>query len=299
MIPPAPNAVGGGNAFQGLGRSDDPGPSRLKEYGYPTYNSSTFNATGENFPPPVIESNSYARYTHTDTPPTASTNATNSPPVSSPTGMQSSFIPTSMLDSPIAPPQNYYVKHDSNNGVDPGSFYDRSPRYKDSGVDFSNASVRSTRPIEDPNAPPPVAVAPIKNARSAVKIKQTKKTPVPARSQQTETSAEEPGTGGTASETQQAETEPDTIQPGKTPLSPLNSALEDVKAGFYPHALSTVDQILKTNPENADAHYLKAIILVYKHDFAIAKNEYQATIKYSHSDQLKERARAGLEKLTR
>jgi len=32
IIPPADDAVGGGNPLQGLGRPDDPGPSRVEDY---------------------------------------------------------------------------------------------------------------------------------------------------------------------------------------------------------------------------------------------------------------------------
>src|ERR1700733_4519774 len=32
MIPPAPDAIGGGNPFQGLGRTDDPGPNRTNSF---------------------------------------------------------------------------------------------------------------------------------------------------------------------------------------------------------------------------------------------------------------------------
>lgn len=67
MLPPAPGAIGGGNPYQGLGRSDDPGPSREREYGFPTYNGSGFNANGmESRPAPTYYSDNYAQYPHPD-----------------------------------------------------------------------------------------------------------------------------------------------------------------------------------------------------------------------------------------
>ena len=80
ILPPAPGAIDGGNPFQGLGRSDDPGASREGQYGFPTYNNSNFNAHGMNDrPAPVRYSDSYAEYPHTDDPPFRSGSGSSSP----------------------------------------------------------------------------------------------------------------------------------------------------------------------------------------------------------------------------
>jgi hypothetical protein len=56
---------------------------------------------------------------------------------------------------------------------------------------------------------------------------------------------------------------------------------------------------LRTDSENANAHYLKAVVLVLSRRFSDARNEYLVTLKYSRSAELTNRARVGLSKLAR
>jgi Flp pilus assembly protein TadD len=81
--------------------------------------------------------------------------------------------------------------------------------------------------------------------------------------------------------------------------SPLGTAVEQIKLGRLPDALTTINGVLRTDNQNANAHYLKAVVSVLSRRFTDARMEYLATLKFSHSAELSERARVGLTKLTR
>jgi hypothetical protein len=81
--------------------------------------------------------------------------------------------------------------------------------------------------------------------------------------------------------------------------SPLGTAVEQIKFGRLPDALLTLNTVLRTDSENANAHYLKAVVLVLSRSFSDARNEYLVTLKYSRSAELTNRARVGLSKLAR
>jgi hypothetical protein len=81
--------------------------------------------------------------------------------------------------------------------------------------------------------------------------------------------------------------------------SPLEKAVEQIKLGRLPDALTTIDEVLRADSANANAHYLKAVVSVLSRRFTDAQAEYLATLKYSHNAELNNRARVGLTKLNR
>jgi hypothetical protein len=401
ILPPAPNAADGGNPFQGLGRSDDPGPSREKQFGFPTYNTSSFNANGmQDSPPPVINSDSYANYRNTDSTNSGTGGGAGSGGSSSQTGnsapnsLPAGFIPTSMLDSPpIVPPTNAQAPappfKEQANAVPnlPSGFAGQGGFGNVLPSDSQNANGNSVRNINmesnfvnnvNTAAPTQTPVPPGSQQASAASSMSNFATLAPqqntsmsapqksqsAKSDQPDSGSKSPfstasifdkdvssgtadssdasgaagtfGTSGSSGSSKSAATgsanraksmsdnasDDDSNSnksklippPPATPLSlgggagtggkaamssPLGAAVEQVRLGRLPDALTTINAVLRTDNENANAHYLKAVVSVLSRRFADARTEYLATLKYSHSAELSNRARIGLTKLTR
>jgi hypothetical protein len=419
-LPPAPNAIDGGNPFQGLGRSDDPGPSREKQYGFPTYNTSGFNANGmQDSPPPVINSDSYANYRNGN-----ATNSTTSggsgsggssgqTGSSAQTGFPAGFIPTSMLDSPpIVPPTNVQAPapqfREQANALPnlPSGFAGQAGFGNVLPADSQNANGNSIRNINmdsnfvnnvntaaptqtpvPPDSQQAVAVGSMSNfatlsSQQPRQSQQNQSMIAPQKSQSATSDQSEgrsnslfsdstasifdkelspgapdssgafgssgasgvsgatgvssrfgmPKTGGngsfTPSKSKSADatdgnnnnnnntSSPQLVAPppatplagsttnagpgGKTALTgSLGTAIEQIKLGRLPDALTTINSVLRSDGENANAHYLKAVASVLSRRFSDARTEYMATLKYSHSAELNNLARVGLTKLTR
>jgi hypothetical protein len=85
-------------------------------------------------------------------------------------------------------------------------------------------------------------------------------------------------------------------QPGG-PSTPLRQALTSINQGNYMQGLLKIDQVLKNNPGNPQAHYLKGVTYMMTHRYHEAESEYQLAIKYSCDPRLKDLARTGLLKL--
>ena len=80
---------------------------------------------------------------------------------------------------------------------------------------------------------------------------------------------------------------------------PLAAAIKDMHEGNYKKSLEAVDAIIKAEPKNAQAYYVKAVANVFMRDFAHARQNYEATLRYTTDEHLTEKARAGLAKLGR
>jgi hypothetical protein len=94
---------------------------------------------------------------------------------------------------------------------------------------------------------------------------------------------------------------------GKPELSPvdkaaqqeLRGALDQLKGGRYQDSVNACDQVLQLRPENAQAHYIKAVALVNLRQFKEAANQYNEVMRLAQpGDKLMDLARVGLAKIS-
>ncbi len=390
ILPASPEAIDGGNPFQGLGRSDDPGPSRERQYGFPSYNNSGFNANGmHDYPAPSFISDSWAAYPHSDgTNSNAGVSSTGSNQSSAGPGAannQSGFIPTSVLDTPSSSNQgglsgaypapqgaggtaNSSVSQQNGNQANPQfapgfagqAGFGSGPSGPGAGAGPGAAPVggngndgnavnagsnagtgvggTGVSRAGAPNGATPAGGfgsastgfgaasqnAQAYNQRSGLPLQGF---PNPDHRERADadkfgkgseilTPLTENGTfdaGPTASFGQNADSPSEPTLPssrdalsfaenadrsGKQIKGSLSSPLDKMKAGRLQDALNDVNQILQSDSGNANAHYLKAVICVLTRNFEAAKREYEQTLKLSHNEQLTDRAKTGLNKLS-
>jgi hypothetical protein len=205
IIPPAPDAIGGGNPFQGLGRSDESAPSRRSQF------ESSSDSSG------------------------------------------SSLLPGSAGSSSSGFPS-------SSSGFPPGSI------------------PGSVNPNVAPDLPPPPSTDPIDLQRE----KEEKEKELDAQKKAEEKARQNAARPASAA----ADT-------------PLKKALLQLQLRNYDKSLTLLDEIITTNPKNAEAHYLKAVIFVLTRKYDAAANEYRLVLKNDPSPTLSQKARTGLTKLAR
>ncbi len=80
--------------------------------------------------------------------------------------------------------------------------------------------------------------------------------------------------------------------------TPLKKALLALHLHNYEQSMAELDNIVEANPKNAEAHYLKAVILVLTRKYEAAAEEYHLVLKSAPSPTLSRRARIGLSKLS-
>jgi hypothetical protein len=91
-----------------------------------------------------------------------------------------------------------------------------------------------------------------------------------------------------------------TNQAGKTrEANQLAMALKEMNGGNYKKCLETLDSIIKVEPKNAQAYYVKAVTNVLMRDFAHARQNYEMTLRYTSDEKLIAKTKAGLLKLGR
>lgn len=83
------------------------------------------------------------------------------------------------------------------------------------------------------------------------------------------------------------------------PDSPLRRALTFLHQRHYEESLAELSKVLANSPNNAQAHYLKAVILVELRRYAAAQEEYKQTIKSDPDSGVAKLAEAGLLKLAK
>jgi Tfp pilus assembly protein PilF len=81
------------------------------------------------------------------------------------------------------------------------------------------------------------------------------------------------------------------------PNAPIRRALAEIRVKNYDLALTGLDEILASSPDNAQAHYLRAIVFVQTRHYAQASKDYQAAIKLSTDVGLSHLCETGLVKL--
>lgn len=81
------------------------------------------------------------------------------------------------------------------------------------------------------------------------------------------------------------------------PLNPLRDAIIYLNAQDYQGCLTSISNYLAKDPNNAEAHYIKAVTLVYLRQYTDAAAEYRQTIALTKDPQLQQKAEEGLKKL--
>lgn len=79
--------------------------------------------------------------------------------------------------------------------------------------------------------------------------------------------------------------------------NPLKDTTLLMSAGQYDQALKEIDKVLAPDKANATAHYLKAVILVYRRQYAHAIAEYNEVQRLAPGSDLARRALEGVKKL--
>ncbi|HEY9682572.1 MAG TPA: tetratricopeptide repeat protein [Oculatellaceae cyanobacterium] len=395
ILPPAPDAIFGGNPFQGLGRSDDPGPSREKQFGYPTYNDSAFNANHmQDQPAPTFYSNSYAMYPHPEEATTGigtgagiapfpvsgpgggtfaneigTTTGSGSPSGSgitasdrlsqgygasvapgtspqpgggglggsggpggtagsggaagvggfgpgsggaNPNGLPEGYVPTSSLDTPTkqtsTPQENGWP---SGNPAGTSTFSNNSTFAPGFGGQAGYGTPLTPDEITQKQAGNPNTAA--RQAFIDANTPQTRSAEAKGNRLLTDLVARRGQSGNNSVGGNEDKKSPYAIPPQpETPLSysgisgksdipgkhPLGEAINDIKGGRLQDAMNHLNEILQNDQDNANAHYLKAVVSVLTRNFDQAKEEYQETLRLSHNGELTRRAQLGLSKLT-
>jgi hypothetical protein len=80
-------------------------------------------------------------------------------------------------------------------------------------------------------------------------------------------------------------------------LNPLRDAIIYLNAQEYQNCLASISGYLAKDPNNAEAHYIKAVTLVYLRQYTDAASEYRQTISLTKDPQLQQKAQDGLKKL--
>ena len=81
--------------------------------------------------------------------------------------------------------------------------------------------------------------------------------------------------------------------------TPMRRALADLRSGRYEDCLVKLNEILRSDPSNAQAHYLKAVTYVMTRHYPQAAEEYRNTLANSPDLEISKLARQGLAKLGR
>lgn len=78
---------------------------------------------------------------------------------------------------------------------------------------------------------------------------------------------------------------------------PLSIAAEEISSKKYDAAITRLKGVIQKSPNNAQAHYLLAVAYVSSRQFASARDEYEATLKFAQDMTLQKLASAGLTKI--
>ena len=77
----------------------------------------------------------------------------------------------------------------------------------------------------------------------------------------------------------------------------MQQAVFALQGGKYTECIEILKDVLKMNPDNAQAHYVMAVACVNLRDYTRAKHEYEQVLKLAPAGKLAELANAGLSKI--
>lgn len=286
IIPAHPDAPGGGNPFQGLGRPDDPAPSRIQDYLPKSISDTIMQAVQKGDLSSLNELNG------------TSSSLLDSP---SGTGLVSDPSQPSSLQSLSSQDQGGIPAADANPSpldTPGGSALNIDPTLNGGFVAVPGAAGRAQEQI--PPAAPFSTFGPSFGSSPGLTLPDN----VPqnnAGDQNSEANIDTKENTGAGAEQSQAKA---ASQRGQTNLSlrrppdpMVKEALREIKQGRYRSALDHLDNLSRLYPQAPELDYLKGIASVMNHDFAQAKVFYQRVLESSAPLELKDLARRGLAKL--
>lgn len=81
------------------------------------------------------------------------------------------------------------------------------------------------------------------------------------------------------------------------PNHPLRKAMFSLRQGNYTQSLDQLNEVLTSNPKDAQAHYLLAVTNVMLRRYTEAANQYRAVLNLSQSSEIRALAETGLRKI--
>lgn len=264
MIPPDPTAIGGGNPFQGLGRTDDPAPSRRSQFeAMPTSYSGSILGGSSTFPTGSTFGDNFG---------SAFPAATGGSPMPAAGGYSNSAFPAATGGSPF-PAAN-------GSGAFPAA-----AGYAGTAFPAAGGSAESAFPAAAGYTGGPAQNTQLDGLLSPDGVYRPPDSVVQEQAKK------------------QKEKEEKDAQRTKIPLglidTPLKKAILELQLHEYDKCLDSINQALSMDETNAQAHYLRGVLYVVTRRFSDARMEYETALRYSQSPDLTRRVRVGLEKLSR
>ena len=297
IIPAHPDAPGGGNPFQGLGRPDDPAPSRVQDYLPKSISDTIMQAVQKGDLSSLNELNGTSS-SLLDSPSGTGLGSDPSQPSSlQPLGSQPlSSQPLSSQDQGGIPAADANPSPLDTPG---GSALNIDPTLNGGFVAVPGAAGRAQEQI--PPAAPFSTFGPSFGSSPGLTLPDT----VPQNNSGDQNSEanidiDKNANAGAGAEQSQAKA---ASQRGQTNLSlrrppdpMVKEALREIKQGRYRSALDHLDNLSRLYQQAPELDYLKGIASVMNHDFAQAKVYYQRVVESSAPLELKDLARRGLAK---
>jgi RNA polymerase-binding transcription factor DksA len=269
ILPEAPGTVNGGNPFQGLGRPDDTGPLRanpIQQY-MPGNNTNGLFSTGSSFPStPSVEQPGFGGQAGF-----SSNNTSNDPGTGNPALNQSSI------------PALNQAAGETNPGPNAALIQNLNPLPQSLPGDNASTSDRSTN-----------------ETAGDTRANQLNPQSAKSKNDKEESSNSESGLFVDKLLTKSHQSRSKSAHDANSrEANQLATALKEMNNGNYTKCLETLNTIIKNEPNNAQAYYVKAVTNVLTRDFAHARQNYEMTLRCTNDEQLIAKTKAGLLKLGR
>ncbi len=281
ILPPRPEAIGGGNPLEGLGRADDPNPSRAGD----------FAALNTLFPTPTPDANAPSN---------------------------SLSFPANTQGDPLTPSSNPILNPDANAAFNPGSAPDStataypgttsvqqlinssSPQNNplNNAVRNATGDLNDSPPVDPNLAGGPPLNAAIGNTPGAEEA--LKKAQELAKEEGRGEATEEPRSmfSNDKNDNSNAQREANFFK--VVPDSPIRTTLVDIREGRYEAALNHLSSMYARNPAAIEMQYLMGVSAVMLHRNAEAEMHYQKVLSDKLAPlRLKQLAQKGLGKLSK
>ena len=286
ILPPAPDAVGGGNPFQGLGRTDDPSPSRIPD-------SSSSQSPSSTADDQSISSGEREAKGWNSEEETSSTNAENSKTDS-----------TEVTGTPKEANAEKSKKDEKNPGAEEVSSSESKKGERESSLPTKDKQEESEKKVDsdtsgDKDLEKALSAVSKQNGpeggKSLLKAlenyraqKAAKKTAKPAPNPQSGLVPPPPPEAVPDDSYSKVEERP----------SPLLKPLALLRSQQYAAAETNLKSHLTSYPDDMQAHYLLGVTLVLSRNYEEARAQYEMVIDKSTDQSLVDKARQGLDKLS-
>ncbi|MBX9939050.1 MAG: hypothetical protein K2Y32_07330 [Candidatus Obscuribacterales bacterium] len=270
IIPAHPDAPGGGNPFQGLGRPDDPAPSRIQDYLPKSISDTIMQAVQKGDLSSLNDLNGKSS-SLLESPSGTGLSSDPSQP-STPLDQTGTLPPSDASPSPLDTP--------------PGAALNADPSLNGSFVSAPGAGGRAQEQIP-PAAPSGLFSTGFGGGGAGLAL--------PDSAPPNSNADQEPDAGPQAKPTNSNGQASLSLRRPPDPM--VKEALREIKQGRYRSALDHLDNLSKLYPQAPELDYLKGIASVMNHDFAQAKVFYQKVLESNAPLELKDLAKRGLAKL--